>query len=456
MKLFHRARQDAGEPSDGVVQETPLATSEVIQVSGVKIAIALTWSGVQNSAEARRFAGKNNAYLVCDVGGDVTVARGDKATIGVIAGGALVGRIVPDAFVYHKLSDDRYWICLIRDGVPYPAYDRVVSAQEASKAYTNASSIAAAGTRLIGDIAPAAQTLTEALGMANALSKKERDACRLRKNGIQRRTAMTTVGIIAALAASVHLGIEHREKLQNERKRQDMLRALLQSQQERDREAARIAKARRDFQAKSDQQKALFRTTSATQQQWAQCESLRQNLPFTHSGYKPVKLTCDFDARMATVEWQAAGQRTRVADRARLPGVVDPLDVGSLVVSSFDLAPLTATEVKTSGISLKQARMDIADWAQANLGNGIRLAPDELVTLNPPPDIKGLDGVNSVTLGSKVPLDINVTSSKDVLMLAEAMRYLGAFPVSFQKMVWSSPTAPGAQFIGESTLFIRQ
>ncbi len=452
--MFRRNRKVA-QAAD-LDAETPVPAEEIVQVAGWRLAVALTWTGAQSAAEARRFAGKNNAYVVCDAGGEIAVARGSKAAVGLLAGGALVGRLMPDAFVYHRLSDDRYWICLIRDGVPYPDYDRVVSGQQANQLYTNASSMAAPGTRLIGDIAPSTQTLAEVLQHAQALSRKELDECRLRKNGIRHRTVVISACVVAALATTAQLAIEHRDKLLSERKRQDMLRALLQSQQQREAESARIAKAVRDFQAKVAEQRALFRTPNAAWQQWTQCETQRHRLPFTHSGYRPVKLTCDFTGGVATVEWQAVGPHTRISDRAYLPGIVDPLDVGNHIVSSFVLPPLPAIDASAREVSLKQVRMDLVDWAHAKLSGGIRLAAEETVTLQPPAEIKGLDHVDSVTLGSRVLLDISATTSKDVLMLPEAMRYLSAWPISFQKMVWSSPTAPGAQFSGASTLFIPQ
>lgn len=451
-------------PGDGADAQTspddadthPGSASEILEVGGMRLAIALAWTGAESAADGRRFAGKNNAYLVKKIGGETTAAAGGRQVIGVLAGGAVVGQVVPNAFVYHPLPDRRFWICLIRDGAPYPGYDQVVPAAEAAQLYTNATSMAAADTRMIGDTAPAAHTLEEVLAKARSLPRKELEALRLRKNGIRLRTVLGVAALAAALAAAALVAIEHRDKLQSERKRQDMVRALLQSQKEREAEAARVASAKQAFAQEVARQRALFRTSSAVLQQWQQCEALRHRLPYSDWGYRPVRLTCDFGASMASVEWQAANLQTRVADRAHLPGIVDPLDIGNRVVSTFALPPLDFTAAVDRHIELKPARMAIADWSQAHLSGGMRQGLEEVVTVSPPAEIAGLDGVASVTLGAKQVIDVTATASRDVLMLGDAMRFLSTFPITFQRMVWSSPTAPGAQFAGTSTLFIRQ
>ncbi|GKS73269.1 type 4b pilus protein PilO2 [Acidovorax sp. SUPP950] len=459
MKWLNNSRdRAAGDPqapgASSDARSTP--AGEIVEIEGLRLAIALTWTGAESTTDGRRFAGKNNAYLVKDVGGEIIAAAGGRDVIGLLAGGAVVGHVVPNAFVYHPLPDGRFWICLIRDGMPYAGYDQVVPAVEAAQLYTNATSMAAADTRMIGDTAPASHTLDEVLAKARSLPRKELEALRLRKNGIRLRTVLTLAALAAALGAAAVVTIEHRDKLQSERKRQDMLRALLQSQQEREAEAARVASAKHAFEQTVARQRALFLTRSVVLQQWQQCETLRRRLPFSDWGYRPVKLTCDFGASMATVEWQAVNLQTRVADRARLPGILDPLDIGARIVSTFVMSPLDPTAAASRHIELKPARMAIADWGQAYLRGGMRQGVEEVVTVNPPPEIAGLDGVQSVALGFKQAIDVAATTSRDVLMLDEAMRFLSTFPITFQRMVWSSPTAPGAQFAGTSTLFIRQ
>ncbi len=123
MKWFGRSGVRNGADADGQLDDAASsagAASEVLEIGGMRLAIALAWTVAESTSEGRRFAGKNNAYLVKDVGGETVAAAGGRQVIGMLAGGAVVGHVVPNAFVYHPLPNHRFWICLIRDGVPYP------------------------------------------------------------------------------------------------------------------------------------------------------------------------------------------------------------------------------------------------------------------------------------------------------------------------------------------------
>ncbi|MXN32906.1 hypothetical protein GRX31_30370 [Delftia sp. CH05] len=97
--------------------------------------------------------------------------------------------------------------------------------------------------------------------------------------------------------------------------------------------------------------------------------------------------------------------------------------------------------------------MAILDWASRNLKN-LKFSQEEEVTLRPPSEIKGLAGVSEYRLGRKIQLQLNTASSNDLLSMHWAVELLNKYPINFERVIWSNPTAVGAQVSAFTTLYI--
>lgn len=432
------------------------AGTEVLSTEGLKLAIGLTWTEVESTKEARRFAGKGNAYLTLDVGGQMLVARGAPSTIGLFAGGALVSKVIDNALIFHKIAEEKYWVCLIKDRVPQPTYDRIIhSTEEAHQAYSAASEIIAVDGKVVGDSFNATKSLQEVLREAKEVEKRELKRCRLTKNGIDVARALASLGLIAAAAAAANFVITERESLRNEERRIAALRSLLQSQQEKEAQERRIAKLKQDYLERFATEQRNFGQQAVALAQWRLCETVRQSLPYTAAGYRPERLTCDYQAGKSSVEWTAINAHTRLVDRALLPAIVNPLDTDGPIVSEFPLDSENVHGTRAQKFDHQAVKMTVLDWSSRHI-RSMKFGSAEEVVMRPPAEIKGLPGVNELRLGKKIPIQFNTSNSAEMLSMPWAIELLNQYPISFERIVWSRPTSIGAQVNASSTLYIPQ
>ena len=439
-------------PSTGFDQ----SSTQIWKIEGYKLALGLTWTEADNAKAAKRFVGKNNAYLTLSVSGQLNVAKGAPQMAGSYAGGALVAQLLHNALVFQKIAEETFWICLIKDGVPQPTFDRIVfDSEEAKQAFSAAAEYILHDGVIVGDTINARYTIQQIIQGAKKLKTEELEQCRLRKNGLDLRKFSAATVLLAAAAAGVYLIGTQRENLRNEERRMAALRALLQTQQEKRAQEKRISNLIQEYKDKYESEQRNFGLQEVALSQWNECEQVRKSLPYTTMGYKPTILKCDFLGRKATVEWSSANAHTRMIDRSKLPGIVDGLNTEGPIVSDFPFNASSSQGIQAQRIEPRVVKMTILDWASRNL-KGLKFSQEEEVTLRPPSEIKGLPGVSEYKLGKKVQLQLSTASSADLLSMPWAMKILNQYPINIERVIWSNPTATGAQVSAYTTRYILQ
>ncbi|QQB53190.1 hypothetical protein [Delftia acidovorans] len=442
-------------PQDSVLSSGfDQSSNQIWKIDGYKLALGLTWTEADNLKTAKRFVGKNNAYLTLSVSGQLNVAKGSPQTAGCFAGGALVAKLLNNALVFQKIAEGTFWICLIKDGLPQPTFDRIVNdTEEAKQAFSTAAEYIPHDGVIVGDTINARYTIQKIIEAAKELKSDELQECRLRKNGLDiRKTFAATILLTAAAAGSYFIATQ-RENLRNEERRLAALKALLQSQQEKRAEKQRVASLIQQYQEKIASEQRNFGQQGVALSQWHECEKIRRSLPYTSMGYKPAILNCDFQGKKATVEWSPANSHTRIVDRTKLPGILDPLNAEGPIVSDFALATNSIIGVPAEKVDPRVIKMTILDWAARNL-KALKFSQEEDVTLRPPAEIKGMAGVSEYRLGKKIQLQINTASSSELLSMPWAVEILNKYPINVERVIWNNPAAVGAQVSAITTLYI--
>ncbi|WP_322739997.1 hypothetical protein [Delftia tsuruhatensis] len=441
--------QDSGSPS-GFDQNS----TQIWKIDGYRLALGLTWTEADSLKTAKRFVGKNNAYLTLSVSGQLNVAKGTSQMAGCYAGAALVAKLLDNALVFQKIAEETFWICLIKDGIPQPTFDRIVyDAEEAKQAYSTAAEYIPHDGVIVGDTINARYTIQKIIEAAKELKSDELQQCRLRKNGLDIRKIFAATLLLTAAAAGSYFIATQRENLRNEERRLAALKALLQTQQEKRAQEQRIANLIQQYQDKIASEQRKFGLQEVALSQWHECEQVRKSLPYTSMGYKPAILRCDFQAKKATIEWSPANSHTRIADRTKLPGILDPLNTEGPIVSDFPIGRSAVHGNPAQKVDPRVVKMAIMDWSSRNLKN-LKFSQEEEVTLRPPSEIKGLAGVSEYRLGRKIHLQLNTASSSDLLSMHWAVELLNKYPINFERVIWSNPTAVGAQVSAFTMLYI--
>jgi hypothetical protein len=459
-RAFKKARTEPTLSASEIAPDSALPSgfdqspNQIWKIDGHKLAIGLTWTEASNLKAAKRFVGKNNAFLTLDVSGQLNVAKGAPYTAGCYAGGALVAMVLGNALVYQKIAEETFWICLIKDGVPQPTFDRIVyNSEEAKQAYSAAAEYIPHDGVIVGDAINALHTIQGIIELSKQLKSEELQQCRLRKNGVDVKKICAAAILLSAAAAGSYVITTQRENLRNEERRLAALRALLQTQQEKRAEEQRISNLIQQYKERIASEQRNFGLQEVALSQWNECEKVRKSLPYTLMGYKPALLKCDFQGKRATVEWSPANSHTRMMDRIKLPSIVDPLSTEGPIVSDFPLDTDSAQGNPAQKVDPRVVKMMILDWAARNL-KALKFSQEEEVTLRPPSEIKGLDGVGEYRLGKKIQLQLNTASSSDLLNMRWAVEILNKYPINFERVIWNNPTAVGAQVSAFTTLYI--
>ncbi len=459
-RAFKKARTEPTLSESEIAADSVLSSgfdqssTQIWKIDGYKLALGLTWTEADNLKTAKRFVGKNNAYLTLSVSGQLNVAKGSPQTAGCFAGGALVAKLLNNALVFQKIAEETFWICLIKDGLPQPTFDRIVyDTEEAKQAFSTAAEYIPHDGVIVGDTINARYTIQNIIEAAKDLKSEELQQCRLRKNGLDIRKIFAATILLTVAAAGSYFIATQRENLRNEERRMAALKALLQSQQETRAREQRIANLIQQYQEKIASEQRNFGLQEVALSQWHECEQVRKSLPYTSMGYKPAILKCDFQAKKATIEWSPANSHTRIADRTKLPGILDPLNTEGPIVSDFPIGRSALHGNPAQKVDPRVVKMAILDWASRNLKN-LKFSQEEEVTLRPPSEIKGLAGVSEYRLGRKIQLQLNTASSSDLLSMHWAVEILNKYPINFERVIWSNPTAVGAQVNAFTTLYI--
>jgi len=459
-RAFKKARTEPTLSASEIAPDSVLSSgfdhssTRIWKIDGYKLVLGLTWTEADNLKTAKRFVGKNNAYLTLSVSGQLNVAKGASQMAGCLAGAALVARLIDNALVFQKIAEETFWICLIKDGVPQPTFDRIVyNTEEAKQAFSTAAEYIPQDGVIVGDTINARYTIQKIIEAAKELKSDELQQCRLRKNGLDIRKIFAATLLLTAAAAGSYFIATQRENLRNEERRLAALKALLQTQQEKRAQEQRIANLIQQYKEKIASEQRNFGLQGVALSQWHDCEQIRKSLPYTSMGYKPAILKCDFQGKKATVEWSPANSHTRIADRTKLPGILDPLNAEGPILSDFPLETHSIHGVPAEKVDPRVVKMTILDWAARNL-KALKFSQEEEVTLRPPAEIKGLAGVSEYRLGKKIQLQLNTASSSELLSMTWAVEILNKYPINVERVIWNNPAAVGAQVSAFTTLYI--
>lgn len=177
-----------------------------IIVGKKKLVIAGDWALFTNKRDAKRHIKQHARAFVVDrtIGADRVIGAFQAADIksgGALAGALAVAGALENAIVAHTVSDDKVWLCVVRERVPVPGYDQICSAADAIK---QASEMMAFNPDaiIVGDVLPAStQTLEQVLA---SVPKKQ-----LAGIGVVnlRKQMLVQVSLLAALGAMMVIGL---------------------------------------------------------------------------------------------------------------------------------------------------------------------------------------------------------------------------------------------------------
>lgn len=439
----------------------------VFKVRGHTFVAGLQWQTEENVALARKDIQRGTAYVMCTSATDATVSVGvgprEAAKSKSFAAGLVIGKAFPDAIIFSALEDGKFWVCSLAGGIPGMGFDQIIETEEEARAkYSEATSFITTQVKNIGTFRGAQITVEEAIGaaldeIAGADSKPRQVAAALKPyqlqvmalNWVKFAVAFVAVMLVAGVALA---GFIYREQMLDRRKREQMMAQALKSQQE-----LAAIKAKRDaaiatFKADVARERDRFGRQEMVWSQWTACEGVRQALPLSSYGYVPHKLTCDFDAGKAELEWAPAGTTTRLSDRAALPGVVDKYSTSVNAISSFDLKGLDGG-VPAVALNPAAVQMAILDWGGVRL-RSMRIEPPVAVVLAPPKEVADEPGLAPVKLGSKASLSLAASGPVDLLTAPHAMRMLNSYAVQLKQIVWSQPSSAGIGMRATGVLYL--
>ena len=338
------------------------------------LVFGLQWSLQESKLDARRAVAGSSASVQIPFQGKIALgcsSESEAKQSNAYSAGAFIGLGFPNAIVTYEIEGtDQSWVCAIMDGVPVPGKDQVV---ETSQVRTQVAdmSVWLSGGVIIGGLNGASLTLQDALEQVEeAISRKVIKQstvaqCRFERAGFKFKHFALSLGITGLVAAGGAGFMFYQQKLADERAREKFLSEMLQREEERKAQEAKIAAAIAQFKQKVEAERNRVNSTGSAFQQWNACDRLRKQLKLSVYGYVPQKLTCDFARKKATLEWSQNDRNLRVAGRPHLPGVINPLETDKSPISEFDLAETTNVEIQQTAENLGDIKIKLVDYRHA-------------------------------------------------------------------------------------------
>lgn len=290
-------------------------------IRDLSLAVGLEWVLYDSGKEAKSAlkGAKGAVYVRRISGGECVQAvakRSDfpKKAFGKYRAGALmVASVVPNALVCHQISDDKYWVCAIRDGIPLHGYDSVVNESEAHALLGEAMSYVQ-NAEVIGAITGATKTVPEILA---SIDKKTAKSCGFAESGIP----VVPIFLALVLLAGSYVGfVSVTNLIENARKEKtiaEMIAAQMRSEEEKRR---MLEKAKADYRAKVAQARNEFFDTVFPSQQFRLWSDLVRSLPLSHGGWLVSSVECNQNE--CNVKWFRKDIRAPLSMGETLPGEV--------------------------------------------------------------------------------------------------------------------------------------
>ena len=452
----HGADDEMKSAQDVSIYRNPAFLSTI---SGVPMAFGLAWDNLYNNQkDVKSIVPFGDGYVLYPVGNTAYVGYGATPVVGKYAAGLVVGSQYRNAIVYHIFEGmDAAWVCVIQDGVPWADCDVVVRLDVANTKFQEFAALTAQAQR-IGNYHQSMVPLEQVVESFTKLTQGKQKTYKLLKNGYNYLKLMGWLVLIGAVCAGGVMGWQYQERLRDEAKRKQLMEDMLRSQQEKAAEQARLRASAERFMKSVEEARANFSRSNTAQLQWSLCEGVRRTLPVSAHGYNPVRMSCDFNSKKATVEWMPNNKTTRVADRVNLPGVVQQLDTNNPVRSEFPLDYDSNAGSPSKPEDKAVIKMTILDWTGMYMPSS-RFQADELVTMTPPPDvagkvIEGIPPVPAFNLGWKSRFDLNANTPRELISLPDAIAMLDKYAIRFDRMDWTTPTRSGMTFKGSAILYL--
>lgn len=272
--------------------------------------LGVSWHLPQDKKDIKALIGQRpgQSRVVVKAGESTWVGFDDERKSGVAAA-LVIASLYPDILLAERLPDDRYWLCVIHQGMPAPGRDIIVGADEAHSALFELVTFFPAA-RVFGDIEGSQGAVSEVWDQVLAaisgkeISPKKLRECSLKTVRTRRELVVIAAGALAVVAVAGAAWMVFKPKppspleLQNQKINDSQSQA--QSKAERDRLDAIAAsvKAYKDqlaaMGARIDQAKGQSFLPS-----WLK---LFRSLPLSIDGYRPTNMTCT--QRTCQIEWR--------------------------------------------------------------------------------------------------------------------------------------------------------
>lgn len=414
------------------------------------LVFGLQWSLQENKLDARRAVVGSSASVQIPFQGKIALgcsSEPEAKQTNAYSAGAFIGLGFPNAIVTFDIEGtDQSWVCAIMDGVPVPGKDQVVETSQVRSQVADMS-VWLSGGVIIGSLNGASLSLQDALDQVeDAISRKAiKQAtvalCRFERSGFKPKHFVYSLCITAIVGAVGAAFMFYQQQLADEKAREKFLREMLQREEERKAQEAKVAAAIALFKQKVEAERAIVSSAGLAISQWNACDRLRKQLKLSVFGYVPQKLICDFSKNKATLEWSQNDRNLRVAGRPHLPGVINPLETEKAPLSEFDLD--ISKEVKTNEATenLGEIRLRLVDWARTRIMSFV-VEPSTKIVVTPDQLIRDQPGIGPVVVGEKMPWRFSSAGFNERFSASGFVQVASTYNAQLTSVTWNQPSRP--------------
>jgi hypothetical protein len=395
----------------------------LIEVAGFKMLVGCEWTVVGSHKEAlrvKRGAPKKHVLLYkADGSYWVGIHSDTPSKQNYYAAACLVGLVRQTCLIYHQVSDDLVWLGLVVQGVPVVDHDLLVPKAEAYS-ILDAWKTEVIQAPLIGSSVDSLESLEDCLLAlkdmlaGHQISKSALKKCLLTYNAIQwlRLTALVGVCLLPIAGWQIYQHISIRRvptvpptievSTQEEARKRE---------EERQR---RIA----EFKNQVVQQKHELAQRIVPSSMWSAVNAIRQELPLSVRGYKPMKIECSTNT--CTVQWSSlSSNRIHYRDRAAIPHVVPDLNPVTTATAKYSITPKRSALPPYRGDTAERLWYELMDELKPFSPS---IQRPQAIQVSPPGDL----GLSPETIGWKGTFSIQVP----LMSLRTVLAILDGWPIS--------------------------
>lgn len=294
------------------------------------IVVGLEWAIFGSEAEAREDLKKSKAayYARRKSGVDFAqagVVKGKNIPKGIAkaySGALVVASALTDAVVCVPIDDERSWICVVRDGLPLPGYDKVVENEEVEQIVAEAIGYMS-GCEIVGNIRGASRSFDQVF---SGVDKKTLRQCRIHASSLP----LAPIAVILLIGATGVIGFNYLQNM--EREKVEKMKALSLTQDAIKTEAqkkAEIERKRQEYLALVEKTKAELRVTAPLVDQYLAWMRVIDHLPLSVKGWVLNKVNCSPDACL--VRWARKDIRAPMSASKLVPGDISSSNENEIV-----------------------------------------------------------------------------------------------------------------------------